>query len=61
MSHYEKPVLLLPTRPLLVPCDYDPAKKKVELRQYVFGMRYEPVDFPPTFIIRTYPIAEVKR
>lgn len=52
MSHYEKPVLLLPTRPLLVPCDYDPAKKKVELRQYVFGYRYQEVDLSREYFKR---------
>lgn len=54
-----KPVLYLPVRPILVPCDFDPeAHRKVEYRQYIFGVRYieTDLDFNHEYVER-----EIKR
>lgn len=44
-SHIQKPVLYLPTRILVVPCDYDPEPKKVEWRQVVVRVKYDVTDW----------------
>ena len=46
MSELEKPVLYLPTRALLIPCDYDPDKKQnVQYHRITLGYKLNrPVD-----------------
>lgn len=64
----EKPVLLLPVRPLLVPCDYDPKDTgDVVWREYSFNVYYEHVATGqnlmgyPIYIKRRIEMKEVRR
>lgn len=63
MSHLKKPTLLLPVRPLLVPCDYDPdSRGKVTWRRYTFGVNYGPFDTGQTILGRpVYFMREIER